>query len=112
VSDAYVGNLTGASYLIQNNGLNNLRVAAPTPFGTHNQAMGARKDWPELTSIINKGLMAMSDDEESEIRNRWLSIRYEHGVDMKQIWSWVAGLTATFSLICAVILIWNRQIAS
>ncbi len=109
-SDAYVGNLTGASYLIQNNGLNNLKVAAPTPFGTHSQAMGVRKDWPELTSIINKALMAMSDAEKSEIRNRWLSIRYEYGVDMKRVWSWAAGLTTAFSLIFAVFFIWNRRL--
>jgi PAS domain S-box-containing protein len=109
-SDAYVGNLTGASYLIQNNGLNNLKIAAPTPFGTHNQAMGVRKDWPELASLIDKALTAMSDDEESEILNRWLSIRYEHGLNMKQVVSWVVGLTAIFSLVFAVILIWNRRL--
>jgi PAS domain S-box-containing protein len=109
-SDAHVGNLTSSSYLIQNNGINNLKVAAPAPFGTHNQAMGVRKDWPELTTIINKALMAMSDEEENDIRNRWMSIRYEYGVDMKQVLSWVAGLTATFLLVCTVILIWNRRL--
>jgi len=109
-SDAYVGNLTGATYLIQNNGLNNLKIAAPTPFGTHNQAMGVRKDWPELTSIINKALMAMPDAEETEIRNRWLSIRYEYGVNMKQVLSWIAGLAAIFSLIFGVTFIWNRRL--
>ncbi len=110
VTDAYVGNLAGASYLINYNGLKDLKIAAPTPFGTHNQAMGVRKDWPELTSIINKALVAMPEDKESEIRNRWLSIRYEYGVNMKQVWSWVGGLTATFLLVFAVILIWNRRL--
>jgi len=40
--DAYVGNLTVGSYIIDQNGYSNLKVAAPTPFGTHNQAMGIR----------------------------------------------------------------------
>jgi len=110
VTDAYIANLTIASYLINNNGLSNLKVAAPTPFGSHDQSMGVRKDWPELASIIDKALIAMSDAEESEIRNRWLSIRYEYGVDMKTFWSWIAGLTATFLLVIAVTLVWNRRL--
>ncbi|MEI6703536.1 MAG: transporter substrate-binding domain-containing protein, partial [Deltaproteobacteria bacterium] len=110
VTDAYIANLTIASYLINNNGLSNLKVAAPTPFGSHDQSMGVRKDWPELASIIDKALIAMSDAEESEISNRWLSIRYEYGVDMKTFWSWIAGLTATFLLVIAVTLVWNRRL--
>ena len=109
-SDAYIANLTIASYLIQSNGLNNLKIAAPTPFGSHDIAMGVRKDWPELASIIDKGLTAMSDAEENEIRNRWLSIRYEYGVNMKKVLMWAVGLTAAFSLAIAVIFIWNRRL--
>jgi signal transduction histidine kinase/ABC-type amino acid transport substrate-binding protein len=109
-SDAYIGNLAIASYLINNNGLKNLRVAAPSPFGNQNLAMAVRKDWPELASIINKALDAMTEAEESEIRNRWLSIRYEHVIDRKQLWSWVAGLTALFTLILAVTIFWNKRL--
>jgi signal transduction histidine kinase/ABC-type amino acid transport substrate-binding protein len=109
-SDAYIGNLAIASYFINSNGLKNLRVAAPSPFGNQNLAMAVRKDWPELASIINKALDAMTEAEESEIRNHWLSIRYEHVVDKKQLWSWVAGLTALFSLILAGTLFWNRRL--
>ena len=109
-NDAYVANLAIASYLIRDKGLSNLRIAAPTPFGSHDQAMGVRKDWPELASIINKAHMAMSDAEESEIRDRWLSVRYEYGVDMKKVWSWIAGITAFFSLMIAVSHIWNRRL--
>jgi PAS domain S-box-containing protein len=109
-SDAYVGNLTIATYLIQKNGLNDLRIAAPTPFGSHDQAMGVRRDWPELASIINKALTAMSDAEKNEINNRWISVRYEYGINMKKVWSWVAGLTVAFLLIIAVAVIWNRRL--
>ena len=109
-NDAYIGNLAIASYFINSNGLKNLRVAAPSPFGNQNLAMAVRKDWPELASIINKALEAMSEAEESEIRNRWLSIRYEHLVNKKQLWSWVAGVTALFTLILAVTIFWNRRL--
>jgi PAS domain S-box-containing protein len=109
-SDAYVANLAIASYLIRDMDLSNLKIAAPTPFGSHDQAMGVRKDWPELASLINKGLVAISDAEESEIRNRWLSVRYEFGIRSKEVWSWIAGLTSAFLLILAVILAWSRRL--
>ena len=109
-SDAYIGNLTIASYFIQSNGLNNLKIAASTPFGSHDIAAGVRKDWPELASIIDKGLAAMSAAEESEIRSRWLSVRYEHGVNIKNVLILGAGLTAAFSLVIAVVFMWNRRL--
>lgn len=44
-ADAYVGNLVVSNYFIRANQLNNLMVAAPTPFGMHSQGMAIRKDW-------------------------------------------------------------------
>jgi ABC-type amino acid transport substrate-binding protein len=49
-ADAYVGNLAVGSYLIENLGLQNLKVAARTDFATDNQSIGIRKDWPELAA--------------------------------------------------------------
>ena len=109
-TDAYVGNLTVASYLIQNKGLHNLKIAAPTPFGNHDQAMGVRSDWPELASIINKALMAMPEAEKSEITSRWFAVKYEYGITLKNIVSWVVGPIVTLSLIILVIVIWNRRL--
>ncbi len=53
-ADAYVSNLAVGSYLIEKLGLQNLKVAAPSGYKADNQAMGVRKDWPELARIINK----------------------------------------------------------
>jgi ABC-type amino acid transport substrate-binding protein len=40
-ADAYVGNLTLASYLIDRRGLSNLKVAASSPFGDHVFSFGS-----------------------------------------------------------------------
>ena len=55
-ADAYVGNLLVADYLMQAQGIVNLQVAGPTPFGEHRQAMVTRKDWAPLIALIDKGL--------------------------------------------------------
>lgn len=109
-ADAYVGNLTVVSYLIQNGGLHNLKIAAPTPFGNHDQAMGVRSDWPELASIINKALNAMPEAEKSEITSRWFSVKYEYGIDMRKVLIWLGGVSATFTLIIVATVIWNRRL--
>ena len=81
LSDAYIGNLATATYIIQQQNFTNLKVAAPTPFGNHNQAMAIRDDWPELAGIINKTIAAMVPEEHTAIRTKWGAIDYEQGVD-------------------------------
>ncbi len=91
-ADAYIGNLTIGSYIIQKNNLNNVKVAAPTPLEDHNQAMAIRDDWPELAGIIDKTLVFMTPDEHAAIRNKWLSIRYEYGIDKIYVLKWVLSV--------------------
>ena len=62
VADAYIGNLAAISYMIEKNGLANLKVAAPTTYGNYNLHFAVRKDWPQLVSIINKALGAMTPE--------------------------------------------------
>jgi len=109
-TDAYVGNLTVATYFIQNGGLHNLKIAAPTPFGNHDQAMGVRSDWPELASIISKAILAMPEAEKSEITSRWFSVKYEYGINMRKVLGWIGGISAIFSLIILGTVIWNRRL--
>ncbi len=76
-AEAYLGNLAVASYLIQRQGLNNLVVAAPSPFGTHDQAIGVRSDWITLARLLDRGLAAVTDEGHASIRQRWLAVRVE-----------------------------------
>ncbi|MEJ1297855.1 MAG: transporter substrate-binding domain-containing protein [Candidatus Sedimenticola sp. (ex Thyasira tokunagai)] len=71
IADAYIGNLPIAKYHIVNLGFVNLKVAGPTPFGFHSQAFGLRKDWPQLTSILNKALTAIPLEERQAIQQQW-----------------------------------------
>jgi PAS domain S-box-containing protein len=105
--DAYVGNLATASSLLQQYGLSNIRVAAPTPFNL-DLRMGVRKDWPELVTILNKLLDGISDEQRSAIRKKWLQVDYAVEMDYKLLWQVVAaGL-----MMLLVILLWTYQIRS
>ncbi len=108
--DAYIGNLLSTTYTIQTKGYTNVKVAAPTPFDNHNQAMAIRSDWPELVSIINKTLASMTPEEHAAIRNKWLSIRYEYGIDKTYVLKWVLGVIGIALLIIGFVLIWNKRL--
>ncbi len=109
-ADAHIGNLTITSYIIQKYNLNNVKVAAPTPFDDHNQSMAVRKDWPELVGIINKILKHLTPEEHEKIRHRWLSMRYEYGISQRDIFKWFLTIGLFSLTIVGVVLFWNRKL--
>ena len=110
LSDAYIGNLAAVSYMIEKNGLANLKIAAPTPYGNYDLYVAVRKDWPQLVSMINKAVGSMVPEEHAAIRNRLLPVRYEHGIRKSDILKWVLGISGISVLIFMVILFWNRTL--
>jgi len=79
-ADAYVGNLTAGSYLLNQHGISNLKVGGMTDY-TYDLSIAVRKDWPQLVVIINKVLDSLSVEERANIRRKWLSINYDVKVD-------------------------------
>jgi PAS domain S-box-containing protein len=110
VVDGYIGNLAVGTYLILDKGYTNVKVAAPTLFGNHNQAMGVRNDWPELVSIINKTLRSFTPADHADIRNKWLSVRYEFGLRPRDIAKWLLVVASVALAIIALVLFWNRRL--
>ncbi len=108
--DAYVGNLLSTTYMIQSMGYTNVKVAAPTPFDNHNQAMAVRNDWPDLVSIIDKTLASMTPEEHAAIRNRWLSVRYEYGISYTDVFKWLGGILAAAAVFIGVVVVSNRKL--
>jgi PAS domain S-box-containing protein len=109
-ADAHIGNLAAASFLIQKEGLSNLKIAAPTSFGNYELYFAVRKDWPILVSILNKSLAAIPLEEKIEIQNKWLTVRYEHGIRLSDVQKWIALIVGTAGLLILITLLWNRRL--
>ncbi len=77
VADAYVGNLTTATFLSARLGLSNLRVVAPTNYPVQGESMMVRKDWPELLSILDKSLGVFTPQERQLIQGFWYSLSHD-----------------------------------
>ena len=74
-AEAYIGSETVANWLIEQNGFahNSVSGIAHLPGVDSGLRLAVRKDWPLLRSILNKALLAISNEDKSRIRSDWLS---------------------------------------
>ena len=71
--DAMVLNIASAAYYIQKDGINNLQVTQDTDF-VFDLSFAARSDWPILTSILEKGMAAITPAEKQAVLDNWVSL--------------------------------------
>ncbi|MCG7500079.1 diguanylate cyclase [Vibrio sp. Of7-15] len=104
---AYVGNIATANYVMTREGFTNLKVSGITPY-RFELSMAVRNDWPILSSILQKTLDAISEEKKNAIYSRWVTVRYEHGVDYSLVWQ-----IAIISLLVLILLsYWTRKLSN
>ncbi|OHB25221.1 MAG: hypothetical protein A2X84_13005 [Desulfuromonadaceae bacterium GWC2_58_13] len=110
-ADAYIDNLAVATYLMQQNSLTNLKVAAPAVQWSDELRFGIRSDWPELVTILNKGLATITSEEHEAIRRKWFSVRYDYGINPSTFRRWLAYTVLGVLLVVGAFLLRNRTLA-
>lgn len=108
-SCAFIGNLATITYLISKHGLLNLKVAASTAYDCR-VAFAVTTRWPELKSLLNKGLATITPSEKNAISQRWQSLTFEHGINKAQFLKVLAQIGSISLLLLLAILFWNFQI--
>ena len=68
---AAVESLAVASYLITENNLVNIRIAADSGLDVMELGFGVRSDWPQLVELLNRAIRSLSRDEVRTIYSRW-----------------------------------------
>lgn len=68
--------------------------------------VATRNDEPLLGRIFERAVQTVSDDEQREIMNRWVAVKYEQGLDYRMLWQIVIG----FSLALLFFMYRNRQL--
>ena len=79
-ADAYIGAQGTCSYLISSYAMANLKVAAIYDDSREGQRFGVRKDWPELTGILDKALNTIPPGDRFKIMSKWITL----GLDLTQ----------------------------
>ena len=67
---------------------------------------------PELVSVIDKTLQALTAADQDKIRHKWLSIRSDNGYQSIDVIKWVVLVSIIAGSLLAVILVWNRRLQS
>jgi signal transduction histidine kinase len=106
--DAFIDNIAVITHEINSNNLNNLKVAAFTPYRLE-LSMGVRKGLEPLVSILNKTLATISNKERATISNNWLALRVNVGTELETIVMIGVPIVAGFLMIILFVIRANRR---
>lgn len=106
--DACIGNAAVAAYWIEALGLSNLKIAAPVSSELQTLHFAVRDDWPQLVSIINKGIDSINTREKRAITTKWINLNVQSATNWKKIIFWVIVVLLIVIIIFTVIIYWNR----
>ncbi|MFT7879744.1 MAG: EAL domain-containing protein [Sulfurimonas sp.] len=101
----YTSSMVILSYLIQHEYPAQLRIS-----GKFNQpfswSLGIHKNEPILLTLMNRLVRSIEPDVSQRIFSRWVSVKYEKGIDYILIWKIITGAILLFS----ALLLWNRRL--
>ena len=102
---AYFGTLPSIIYKLQNKYGGDLKISGKID-EQWSLRIGIRNDDIELLNILQKVVENMSEQYKREIINKWVSIKYEKGINYELLWS----IVAVFILILVIVLyFFNKQ---
>lgn len=109
--DGLVDDIFPIVFNIRYHQISNLKIATPVEKDLQPKgfSVAVRKDWPELVGILDKVLSNISHEEEREISQKWLSVRYESKIDYRGVWTSVAVFSAILLVAVLWITVLNRQ---
>jgi len=109
-ADATLEGLPVASYYLNYRGFDNLQIAANANEYDMNLHMSVKLANDTLLSVLEKSINSITPSEKQNIINKWVTVQYQHGVNMKRVWRITALYTLVILIILGIIIIWNRTL--
>ena len=107
--DAIISDAATATQVIRTEGLTNLRIAGDTGYETA-LAFAVRKDWPELTALLNKAIATITEEERADILQKWVSL--EQDAISESTLYWIIGIVVAVIVAALATLGWNRILSN
>jgi signal transduction histidine kinase/ABC-type amino acid transport substrate-binding protein/DNA-binding response OmpR family regulator len=105
-ADAYIGNRAVALYLIEQELLSNLRIQSKITESSSINAIGVRKDWPELRSILQRALDSISPEERAAIVQKWVpSVNSQTTKETSKPYSFLHQVLMALAVVIVVVLL-------
>lgn len=102
----YIDSILSISYAIQQNAFLDLKISGELDFRS-SPSVASRNDEPILNDIFQKAIDSVTEEEKQAIYNRWVSVRFEKGIDYTLL---IQVLICAFLVLIGV-LYWNRKLA-
>jgi ABC-type amino acid transport substrate-binding protein len=109
-ADAYAGNRAVAIYLLETEMITNLKTHGRLNKPGSILAIGVRKDWPQLASILDKALASLSSEETLSITGRWIGTDYKSGIPWKEYGKVIVPIVAVLLIVIIAVFLWNRSL--
>lgn len=107
-----IENIASASELIKRESLVPLDMSVIDQLNIDKDRFAVRKDWPLLTSIINKALATITENEKRDIYEKWFNINISTGFDKNTVLRLSVQIGIVILVVMVVIIVWNRRLAT
>ncbi len=107
--DAFIGDLATASFYIEEEGISNLKLAGECD-PPNISGFAVRSDWPELSTILEKGISLITEQERKLIFNKWIHLGAAPGLNRTQLKNIALIVVLTISIIIIGFLLWSRTL--
>ena len=95
---AMIDILPVVAHKIQQLNLSNIKISGDTEYKFEVKSL-IRNDYPELVSILNKGIDSIDEKTKNEILSRWLAVKYVKEINYTSLIEVILGFTLLIILI-------------
>lgn len=108
--DGVIDGLGVVSYCINHRGFTNIKIACQTEYQEVELAMAFTKDWEVFRDIVNKVLKNVSVEEQNNIRQKWIAVRYDLRKNESEIPGYFKFIGVLVLLVVVFLIFWNRTL--
>jgi len=109
-ADAMVGNLSSSIFWIRKENLTNLKIAGPVSYASEELHFAVYENLPELVGIVEKGLASLTSLQQKNIREKWVNVDYEPGLDPGRIFRYFLQGLALIFVVIGLFWFWNYRL--
>ncbi len=107
-ADALISRTYTAGYVMHN--YPNLKITGVADLPPEPYLYAIRKDYPELVTILNKAIAAITSDKRDAITQKWSSIQIEYRPNWSEALKWALIIGSAFTFLLGSALFWNRRL--
>jgi PAS domain S-box-containing protein len=107
--DAMIENVATATWGIEKEGITNLMISGETGYSSR-LSFASRKDWPILTSILDKALRSIDVSKKSEFYRKWIHLDSISVYRQPVFWISLFSVLGGALLILLFVFAWNRSL--